>query len=269
MTTRVLTNENRAFGPPTTAAGEVSLRFTLVGPDLGKALPVLGSDSAPFGSVDVLAADMVDGVFSVDLFITEDSAPESHYLVDVWQQGPEPGQRYHERFVGDIPAGAGAVQWEAFYIPGSPFEPSEWSAFLLHATTESGPIAADKHLTQADRDAIDGLDTYSLIAGEIMGGDKVVALSGGLAVLADAATTPPGAVVGFSASAVVTGDAVTIRRTGLAGISGLTLDALYYLGSAGGVTATPPATGLVQAVGRAQAATQLSIQLGMHYQRAA
>lgn len=268
MTTRILTNSQTPFSFPDTARrGDVVLRLTLLGPDQVTVLPVLSDGVAPMGAVELRVEDMVDGVFSLDLQTTDTTTPETVYQVEMWQTGLVDGQQYHHQFTAALPDGPGDLQWSAFQTAPPP-PASEWNAFFQHATGPDGLIDAAGHLTQADRDAIAGIDSFTLTAGETLGGDKVLELAAGTAILADHSSTPAGAVLGFSAGAAVQGELVTIRRSGLAGISGLTADQRYYLGIAGGLTETPPATGLVQAVGQAQSNSQLSIQLGAAYARA-
>lgn len=150
MTQRILTNANKPIEYPDGRGPAFSLRFTLVAADLRTVLPVVSDDGTVIGHVDVGVDDLVDGVFQVGLEVTDGTNPESYYLVDAWQAGPEPDQAYHYRFSASVPAGAGPLQWEDFYIPGNEITASEHSALIDHANNES------RHIGGNQRAALDG-----------------------------------------------------------------------------------------------------------------
>lgn len=103
-----------------------------------------------------------------------------------------------------------------------------------------------------------------VVGGSAISGHKVVAIQSSQIVLADHATTPPGNVVGISNGAAAAGALIAVRTGGkLGGFVGLTPDAVYFLGSAGAINATPPTSGILQIVGVAQDASTLVVQIGM------
>lgn len=100
-----------------------------------------------------------------------------------------------------------------------------------------------------------GRETYEAAAD--IGGQRAVGLNGsGLLVAADATSGTP--AIGLTRDAVGTGAEVAVYRAGsVSGWSGLTPGAVYYLRDGGTVSATPPAEGLLQVVGRAASATEM------------
>ena len=196
------------------------------------------------------------GEHSIEL-VPNEGIEDSHYLVQL-QDG-----RSRRQWRIQVPDSTTPVDFWELVAAGRPLTAAEYSALQVHISDD------DRHMQPGDREAIAAIETFTLYAGETLGGDKALVLVGGVAMLADQATTAAGAVIGFSAGAATQGELVTIRRSGLAGISGLAQDAIYYLGSAGAVTATPPATGLLQSLGVAQSTNQLSIHLGAPYVRTA
>lgn len=119
-----------------------------------------------------------------------------------------------------------------------------------------------------------GADAKSMTASEAISAGDIVNIhdsSGAKARKADATTSSKRAV-GFAPSAIANGATGTIQFEGtIAGLSGLTIGAPYYLATtAGGITTTPP-TGsgnAVQMVGVAISATELSFEPGLLMVRA-
>lgn len=89
-----------------------------------------------------------------------------------------------------------------------------------------------------------------------------VYLSGSNAVdRADSASAATCDAIGFVMSKPTTTTAV-IRSAGQAGVfSGLVPNERYFVGSSGGITATPPSVGAVKRVGRAVTTTVMNIEM--------
>lgn len=119
-----------------------------------------------------------------------------------------------------------------------------------------------------------GADAKTFTASEAIAAGDIVNIhdaTGAKCRKADATTSGKPAV-GFAQSAIANGASGTITFEGvLTGLSGLTTGATYYLGTtAGAITATAP-TGsgnIVQKVGTAISATELSFEPGDTYVRA-
>lgn len=113
-------------------------------------------------------------------------------------------------------------------------------------------------------------DTQFYTASGTISGDKVVCVTATNDVaIADASTVVAGSVVGISRQGVASGAQVAVQSAGrVTGLTGLTPAAVYYLGTAGALTATPPASGVVQPMGVALNATTLVLVIGVPVQRA-
>lgn len=119
-----------------------------------------------------------------------------------------------------------------------------------------------------------GADTKSLTASEAISAGDIVNIhdsTGAKARKADATSSGKHAV-GFAPSAIANGASGTVQFEGtISGLSGLTIGATYYLSTtAGGITTTAPtgAGQIVQKVGVAISATELSFEPGTVIQRA-
>lgn len=119
-----------------------------------------------------------------------------------------------------------------------------------------------------------GADAKTFTASEAIAAGDIVHIhdSSGAKVRKADATTSGKPAVGFAQSAIANGASGTVTFEGvLTGLSGLTIGAAYYLGTtAGTITATPP-TGsgnIVQKIGTAISATELSFEPGDVYVRA-
>ena len=104
--------------------------------------------------------------------------------------------------------------------------------------------------------------TYVL--GEAAPQNAVMYLSGGAIFRADPSFSPPGSVVGLmqgGSSAVGSQVQIIAAQQIVHGFSGLTVDALYFLGPEGTLTNAPPDVGLWQPVGWAITPHSLSFKL--------
>lgn len=141
----------------------------------------------------------------------------------------------------------------------------------------SAPVSNSGTAITLSLDEISGLivmngaltaNTHSYTAGETVSGDQIVYVASGEVFKADSATTPAGAVVGMTRQAATAGNPVLVLTSGrVTGLVGLTPGANYFLGSAGAIATTPPASGLLQSVGVALDASTLVLQLGQPFVR--
>lgn len=102
--------------------------------------------------------------------------------------------------------------------------------------------------------------TYT--AGEVIGGHKVVYLKGGEVFLADNSNNECiGSIIGMSNQAAGLGANVDVILQGEITLTpwGLTQDSIYFLGTSGAITVTPPSTGLLYKIGYAQDTNTLVI----------
>lgn len=102
-----------------------------------------------------------------------------------------------------------------------------------------------------------------LIAGESLGGNRVLTLSAGQAVYASNLNNNHlGRVIGLSTTAVVSGASVEVIQQGeLNGFSGLVQDTKYYLGDNGVLVDSAPSSGFIQQIGVASSSTKLLINI--------
>lgn len=113
-----------------------------------------------------------------------------------------------------------------------------------------------------DMSEIDGLEEFTLIAGEVLNGQKLLMMQNGQAYLFDPSDEANAdKVVGFSNHAAETGAPVAVRRFGPLESMVLIPDAVYYAGPIGSVTATIPTSGVLLRVGTAKDAETLLIDI--------
>lgn len=93
--------------------------------------------------------------------------------------------------------------------------------------------------------------TVTLLAGEALGYPRVVTLVGGKAMLYDPTTAVAGNAIGITTHAALLNAPVAVITAGELEYAGwlLTANALQFAVASGLLSATPPATGLVQTVG--------------------
>ena len=148
MALRILTNSDHPVALLGTGTS-YHLRIALVGPD-GRIRPILTDTASRWGHIDIRDADLVEGVYSVPLPVTDDTTPASHYRVEqtqTWTDDNGDAREYYDRGLGAVPAGAGDLLWEAFYTPGTdPSGCADWNAFIDHARDDAGSIPAARHL---------------------------------------------------------------------------------------------------------------------------
>jgi hypothetical protein len=159
---RTITNANHPFGPPGAPGIGTELTILGVGPDGKEILPILVEGATSHGAVQAAADD--SGVFAIDLPVTDGSTPVSYYAVEVRSPALETGQYYVYRFVAPLPAGAGPLQWEDFYAPGTPVEQTVWSAFVAHLNDD------DRHLPINGEDGevvghVGGVPAWTTVSG--------------------------------------------------------------------------------------------------------
>jgi len=99
-------------------------------------------------------------------------------------------------------------------------------------------------------------------AGEAIGGHRLVYFDAS-GLLRVASSSEPNAAVGLVRDAVSSGQNARVYKDGAVnGFTGLQPGARYWLSSIGTVTATPPATGIVQPLGTAATDTILIVEIG-------
>lgn len=141
------------------------------------------------------------------------------------------------------------------------------------------PLAIASSTISLSLDEVSGLmvmgdalaaNTHAYTSGEVISGDRIVyADASGDVFAADSGTTAAGSVVGMSRNAAAMGATVNVITAGrITGLAGLTPGAVYFVGSAGAITPTPPASGLLQRVGVALTTSVLVLQLGEPVARA-
>lgn len=108
------------------------------------------------------------------------------------------------------------------------------------------------------------LDMMNVVAGENISSSNVVMLINGEAFKYQPGDeTNYGRAVGIAKNATITGGTVTIQMMGKVNIPGWGLipDALYYAASNGGVSVTPPSSGLLSFVGVAKDVDTLIVDI--------
>ena len=106
------------------------------------------------------------------------------------------------------------------------------------------------------------------LAGETIGGHKVVYIKNDSKVYIADKDNPEciNKIVGITTGAVVSGESVTIRKSGkLNGFGTLTAGAVYYLGLAGAITTTAAISGFIQIVGFSIDADILEIEKSISF----
>ncbi len=110
--------------------------------------------------------------------------------------------------------------------------------------------------------------TIEAVAGEVLGGEKIVFLAAdGMVYLASASTTEAGTVLGVTTHAAELGAPVEVCQEGELPTSGLFTGKRYFLGEAGAWAMVPPQTGLLQEIGKALSETKLMVGLGLPFVR--
>ena len=110
----------------------------------------------------------------------------------------------------------------------------------------------------------DGGNPVALVAGESLGGQRVVAIGpGGTVIYANAQLDHSKKVIGVTTKSVNSGETVTVQTSGVMVDSGWTFTpgATLYLGINSLLSATPPTTGFVKVMGIAVAATEIVLQM--------
>lgn len=297
MTLRTLTNTDLPVAMMGTDAS-YRMRIVLVGPD-GRARPVLTDSNTRWGHIEITDADLVDGVYSVALPVTDGTMPEAHYSIDQWMEWTDAdGQRrkYYDRGIGSMPAGASALLWADFYTPGAEVGCSDWNAFIAHARDDAGLIPADRHLSTDERAAMsaasapNGANPFATVAdvtggalptgqadADLLAGQPLRLLANGHLTLAAATVAGHGEIAGLCGADTPSGNGAPYTRgqitranwSAIAGSATLTPGAVYYLSPAapGTVTSTPNDDNYLVRVGIAtstdtlQAAIQPPIKL--------
>lgn len=109
-------------------------------------------------------------------------------------------------------------------------------------------------------------DDYAYIAGEVLGGHKLVYLKNNKVFLASNDNIECfNRVVGISKNAAIENGEVRIAKNNIVFLSGWGLEPnqVYYLGLNGNLTSTQPNTGIVQTVGLAKNSNELEIRISL------
>ena len=134
----------------------------------------------------------------------------------------------------------------------------------LPPTTPTLPELAELYtafyLLQRELSSIAG--TATLKTSTAIAKGQAVNLSGGLLRLADASLSRPAIGVAISGAASGAKCQFMLHSGYIRGLTGLTADAIAYLGNAGAITFTRPASGIIQHLGFSVSATELFVSVG-------
>lgn len=109
-------------------------------------------------------------------------------------------------------------------------------------------------------------DDYVYIAGEVLGGHKLVYLKDNKVYLASNDNLECfNKLIGISRNAANENGGLRVAKSNIMYLSGwgLEVDKLYYLGLNGAITSTQPTTGIVQIIGIAKSSNELEIKISL------
>ena len=114
-------------------------------------------------------------------------------------------------------------------------------------------------------DSVGSITQKIYTAGEAIGGQRVLMVSGGKAFYFDPSDMDNyDKVIGMSMHASVLNDNINVMQEGVITIGGLTADATYYTTSGGLITTTVPTSGILQKVGVALNTSDLIIEFSQN-----
>ena len=110
-------------------------------------------------------------------------------------------------------------------------------------------------------------DILSIVAGEFLGGHRVIASAGAEGIHADQTNSSAQRVVGLSTGSAAPGTLCLLKWTGLLVYPAgeLIVNAPIFLGETGLITQVPPTTGWLRQVGIASDSSTISIDIGPAY----
>lgn len=109
-------------------------------------------------------------------------------------------------------------------------------------------------------------DDYIYIAGEVLGGNKLVYLKNNKVYLASNDNLECfNKLIGITRNAAIVNGEVRVAKNNIMYLSGwgLEVDKVYYLGLNGAITSTQPATGITQTIGIAKNSNELEIKISL------